>query len=136
MFGPGGIAYVYLSYGMHRCINVVTGSQGRGEAVLLRAALPLFNLSAMAQRRGRTFEDSPKVQSALASGPGKLTEAMGITLADNGRRWDERDFKIVDLGYRVKPGQISRSPRIGITKGVELPWRFFITGTKAGWIAT
>jgi DNA-3-methyladenine glycosylase len=130
MFQGGGIAYVYLSYGMHRCVNVVTGREGEGEAVLLRALWPLEGQELMAKRRGLIFSPTPKVLGNLTSGPGKLTQAMSITLKDNGRHWDQGDFKIIDLGYRPVRGEIMASPRIGITKGVELPWRYVIAAPK------
>lgn len=127
MFSRGGVAYVYLSYGMHRCVNIVTGQEGQGEAVLLRAIWPIMSQKLMAKRRGLPDSLTVSVLKNLASGPGKLTQAMAITLDDNGRSWDQPDFKIIDLGYGPKKGEILSTPRIGITKGVELPWRFLWT---------
>ena len=129
MFGAGGLAYVYLSYGMHRCVNIVTGKEGTGEAVLLRAAEPLYGLEAMAQRRNIPFADTPKVKRSLASGPGKLTAAMNIQLSDDGRAWNLDAFKVVDLGIAINPSEIETLPRIGISKGVELPLRFLVKGS-------
>jgi DNA-3-methyladenine glycosylase len=126
MFGPGGISYVYLSYGVHRCMNVVTGVKGSGEAVLLRAVQPFWGQKAMARRRHLSFADDLKILRALASGPGKLTEAMGIRLDDNGRWLNEPGFKLVDLGLKIPKQQIASSSRIGISKGLEMPWRFFV----------
>ena len=129
MFGAGGLAYVYLSYGMHRCVNIVTGKEGTGEAVLLRAGEPLYGLEAMAQRRNIPFADTPKVKGSLASGPGKLTAAMDIQLSDDGRAWNVDAFKVVDPGIAINPSDIETSPRIGISKGTELPLRFFVKGS-------
>ncbi|MEK7714123.1 MAG: DNA-3-methyladenine glycosylase, partial [candidate division NC10 bacterium] len=78
-YGEGGFAYVYLNYGMHRCLNAIAGRAGRPGCVLIRALEPVMGLAAMARRRG-VPNDSPR----LASGPGNLTRALGITLADNG----------------------------------------------------
>ncbi len=127
MFSLGGIAYVYLSYGIHRCVNIVTGQEDQGEAVLLRAIWPIMSQKLMAKRRGLDDALTSGVIKNLASGPGKLTQAMAISLRDNGRPWDQPDFKIIDLGYRPKKGELLSTPRIGITKGVELPWRFLWT---------
>jgi DNA-3-methyladenine glycosylase len=126
MFRSGGIAYVYLSYGMHRCVNIVTGYEGIGESVLLRALWPLMSQELMAKRRGTFFPATAKVLANLANGPGKLTQAMAITLDDNGRSWDQPNFKIIDLGYHPHKTEIRATPRVGITKGVELPWRYVI----------
>jgi DNA-3-methyladenine glycosylase len=117
MFGPAGHLYVYFSYGMHHCANVVTGAEGDGQAVLLRALTPLRGLDVMATRRhGRTAH--------LADGPGKLCQALaldrshtGIDLCAGG------EIRIVDDGT-PPPSVILTTPRIGITKAVDLPWRF------------
>jgi DNA-3-methyladenine glycosylase len=118
MFGPPGRLYVYLSYGIHCCANVVTGPDGDGQAVLLRAVVPLEGLDVIrSRRRGRPDRE-------LANGPGKLCEALGITLADDGTSvTDERSsIWIVDDG--TPPPVPIVGPRIGITKGVDVPWRF------------
>jgi DNA-3-methyladenine glycosylase len=117
MFGPAGRLYVYLSYGMHRCANVVTGADGDGQAVLLRALTPLRGLDVMTARRsGR--------RAALANGPGKLCQALGIDLADSGTDLTAvGEIRIVDDGTSPPIAPII-TPRIGITKAVDLPWRF------------
>jgi len=119
MFGPPGRLYVYLSYGIHCCANVVTGADGDGQAVLLRAVVPLDGLDVIrSRRRGRSDRD-------LANGPGKLCEALGITLLDDGTAvTDEASpIRIVDDGTPPPPEPIV-GPRIGITRAVDTPWRF------------
>lgn len=115
MFGPPLTAYVYRSYGVHWCFNIVTGPVGHGAAVLLRAIEPAVGLAAMAERR-RTAE--PRL---LASGPGRLTEALGITIAHNGLALDAPPFELIP---REGTPDIVTGPRIGITKAADHPWRF------------
>ncbi len=115
MFGPAGHLYVYLSYGIHCCANVVTGGAGDGQAVLLRAVEPIDGLDVMLARRGRR---------PVADGPGKLCQAFGISLADNGAdlcgsAW----ICIVDDGV-PPPFDPAVGPRVGITKATQTPWRF------------
>jgi len=119
MFGPAGHLYVYLSYGIHRCANVVTGEHGDGQAVLIRAIEPVAGVELMRRRRpGRSDRE-------LADGPGKLCLALGLTLDDDGA--DLLDptgrIRIVDDGV-PPPAAPSAGPRVGITKGVETLWRF------------
>jgi DNA-3-methyladenine glycosylase len=119
MFGPPGHVYVYFTYGMHFCMNVVTGIEGEGSAVLLRAAEPLEGLDEMAVRRGI---DDPRL---LCSGPGRLCRALGVDGADNG----------VDLvrgpGLRILEGEplphdgVEVTTRVGIRSGIARPWRFY-----------
>jgi DNA-3-methyladenine glycosylase len=119
MFGPPGRLYVYLSYGIHCCANVVTGADGDGQAVLLRAVVPLDGLEVIRSRRGgRSDRD-------LANGPGKLCEAFGITLADNDAAVFDASspIRIVDDGT-PPPSDPIVGPRVGITKAVDVPWRF------------
>ena len=123
MFEEGGMCYVYLSYGINFCMNVVTGKTGVGEAVLLRAAIPRSGEELMQERRG-----TEKPASWL-SGPGKLTQALGIDLTHNGRWFDQDDFRLIDLGVRPKPSQIGQSPRIGISSGKDALFRFYIDGS-------
>ena len=114
MFGPPGTVYVYLSYGCHLCLNVV----GRpGEAVLIRAMLPEVGLEAMIARRG-TARD-------IASGPGRLGQALGIALTDSGKRFDGGEF-VLESGAPVS--DLLVGPRIGITKAADRPWRFGLPG--------
>jgi DNA-3-methyladenine glycosylase len=121
MFGPPGYFYVYRSYGIHWCINFVCEPAGSASAVLLRAIEPTEGLAAM-QRRRRT-EDL----RLLCSGPGKLTEALGITVAQNGAAVDEAPFEV-----RARTGEpeIVVGVRIGITKAAELPWRYGLKGSR------
>jgi DNA-3-methyladenine glycosylase len=112
MFGPPGHAYVYRSYGIHWCLNFVCEP---GSAVLVRALEPRFGLDAMRERRG---SDAVRL---LCSGPGRLCQALGVTIAMNGSALDAAPFSILkaELSLDVVAG-----PRIGITRAVELPWRF------------
>ena len=124
MFGPPGHAYVYFTYGMHHCMNVVTGSTGEGSAVLLRAAQPLEGLEEMARRRGT---NDPR---ALCSGPGRLCQALGIDRADNGLDLVRGRLLWLLEGAPVAPSTISVGPRVGITSGTERPWRFSVQGDR------
>lgn len=126
MFEGGGTCYVYLSYGVNYCMNVVTQEQGRGEAVLLRAAVPLEGIDTMAGNRALHFTRDSQSPRALLSGPGKLTQALGVNMSHNGRTFFEDDLKIVDLGKEVPAHEIAESPRVGISKATEKRYRFFI----------
>jgi DNA-3-methyladenine glycosylase len=121
MFLPGGHAYVYRSYGIHWCLNVVTGGEGEAEAVLIRALEPLQGLDEMRARRGL---DDPR---QLCSGPGKLCQALGITREHDGLPLDEPPFEL--RARRVEPS-IATAPRIGISKAQELPWRYALAGSR------
>jgi DNA-3-methyladenine glycosylase len=124
MFGPPGHVYVYFTYGMHHCMNVVTGSTGEGSAVLLRAAEPLEGLEEMAGRRGT---NDPR---ALCSGPGRLCQALGIDRAENGLDLVRgRQLWLLE-GAPVPPSRISVDSRVGITSGTERPWRFSVRGDR------
>lgn len=120
MFEPGGTCYVYLSYGLNYCVNVVTAKQGRGEAVLIRAVEPLRGMEGMAKRRKLSCKEKQK----LCSGPGKLTQAMGIDLRFNGMLFDREDFKIVQICSGTT--QIGCSQRVGISKAIQQRFRFFV----------
>ncbi len=120
IFGPPGHAYVYLIYGMHRCLNLVAEPRGEPGCVLLRALEPVAGLPAMRRRRPRARRDID-----LASGPGKLTMALGITLDDYGADVTGGDLT-VHAAARPQAFQIAVTPRIGIRKSVDLPLRFLI----------
>jgi len=119
MFGPPGHLYSYLIYGMHVCANVVVGPPGRGAAVLIRALEPVEGVSAMIERRGSTAELN------LCSGPGKLCQALGISLDHDGLDLFDSE-SLVQLRPPDQPltERIVTGPRIGITKAVDQPWRF------------
>ena len=119
MFGPVAHAYVYRSYGIHWCLNLVCG-EDPGGAVLLRALEPAHGVARMCERRGRSELRS------LCSGPGKLCEALGVTRAHDGLPLGEAPFAIA-------PGAaagVVAGPRIGISRAVELPWRFGEAGSR------
>jgi len=121
LFGPPGRAYVYLSYGIHSLLNAVCEAEGEAAAVLIRALRPTAGLEAMRQRRG----DRPERE--LCSGPGKLTEALGIGLEQNDTDLVADPFLL--LGPEGEQPAIVTGPRIGITKAVERPWRFCAAGS-------
>jgi DNA-3-methyladenine glycosylase len=122
LFGPPGRAYVYLSYGIHSLLNFVAEPEGEAAAVLIRALEPTSGLDAMRARRG----DRP--DRDLCSGPGKLTEALGIDLSQNGADLAREPFLLLPRqgGWQ---GRIVSGPRVGITKAVERPWRFGLVGS-------
>jgi DNA-3-methyladenine glycosylase len=115
MFGPPGQAYVYRSYGIHWCLNLVCGDEGVPEAALVRALEPTAGIAAMQRRRGLG------ALQALCSGPGKLCQALGITAEHDGLPLDRPPFR---LEPRERAPQIATGPRIGITQGTELSWRY------------
>jgi DNA-3-methyladenine glycosylase len=121
MFGPPGFAYVYRSYGIHWCLNVVCEAEGSASAILIRAIEPTDGLAAMRRRRGLPDE------RALCSGPGKLCEALGVTIRHNGLPLDRAPF---ELRARTSEPDIIVGPRIGITKAVEHPWRYGLKGSR------
>lgn len=119
MFGPAGTLYVYRSYGIHWCVNVTTGPAGRGQAVLIRGGRVVVGAQAVVRRRGRTDH--------LADGPGKLTQALGIT-------GDHDGTSVFDGPVRLEPESapdpalVRATPRIGISREVHRPWRFMVVG--------
>ena len=122
MFGPPGFVYVYRSYGIHWCVNVVCEAEGSASAVLIRALEPTAGLAAMRKRRG--LADVRQ----LCSGPGKLCQALAITRAHNGLPLDHSPFELT--ARPASPAMtIVRGPRIGITKAVEQPWRYGLKGS-------
>lgn len=121
MFGPPGHAYVYRSYGIHWCLNFVCEPEGSASAVLVRALAPTTGLRAMRRRRGL------KDERLLCSGPGRLAQALGITRdRHNAKRLDRPPFQIF---ARESVPEIASGPRIGISKAVELPWRYGMKGS-------
>jgi DNA-3-methyladenine glycosylase len=125
MFGPPGRAYVYRIYGIYDCVNVVTGSEGAGEAVLIRALEPVLGIALMQERRGMTD------RRALCSGPGKLTQALGITRELNGASlldgplqvWSRESLPGAGM---VDAAAIVQTTRVGITKAADRPLRFYL----------
>jgi DNA-3-methyladenine glycosylase len=115
MFGPAGHAYVYRSYGVHWCLNLVCAEEGRAEAALVRALEPTHGLEAMRERRGL------EAARALCSGPGKLCQALGITRILDGLPLDASPFELL---ARESEPPLALGPRIGITRAVEQPWRY------------
>lgn len=130
MFCEGGTAYVYFTYGMHFCMNVVTEPSGKGAAVLFRASEPLSGIKEMQKNRKLKGEVPLK---NLCSGPAKLTQALGINLKDNKRTFFCPELKLIDLRQDLSDSQIVSTPRIGISKGTELPFRFIIKDSP--WIS-
>jgi DNA-3-methyladenine glycosylase len=120
MFGPAGHAYVYRSYGIHWCLNLVCGDKGVGEAVLLRALAPTQRIDLMKARRGMLDD------RLLCAGPGRLTEALAVTGAHDGRPLDTPPFA---LYASPEPPELVATPRIGITRATELPWRYVVRGS-------
>jgi DNA-3-methyladenine glycosylase len=123
MFGQPGHLYVYFTYGMHFCMNVVTGRHGEGSAVLLRAAEPVEGLEWMRNRRGR--EDA----RLLCAGPGRLTQAFGIDRAHNGIDLVGGDVMFIARGTPVSDERLGESARVGVTVGMDRPWRYFEAGS-------
>ena len=121
MFLPGGHAYVYRSYGIHWCLNFVTGDEGEASAVLIRALEPLAGLDEMRARRG---VDESRL---LASGPGRLCQALGVTAEHDGLPLDAPPFELRRAGGKV---DVVVGVRIGITKAVEHPWRYGLAGSR------
>ena len=124
MFGPAGHAYVYFTYGMHYCLNVTAAIPGTAGAVLLRALEPLAGTDLMRARGDHGPE------SRLLSGPGKIGRAFGLTLNDNGRDFTRGPLGIA-AGTPPSPSQIAASRRIGISRAVELPYRFAVIGSRS-----
>ena len=119
MFEPGGHAYVYRSYGIHWCLNLVCGEEGVPEAALVRALEPTAGLERMRARRA--VEDA----RLYCSGPGRLCQALGITNEHDGLPLDRPPFELV-----AGDADVVRGPRIGITRATELPWRYVESGSR------
>jgi DNA-3-methyladenine glycosylase len=121
MFGPPGHAYVYRSYGIHWCVNFVCEDVEVAAAVLIRALEPTHAIDLMRERRG--VEDV----RALCSGPGKLCQALAISRAHDGLPLDRPPFQLLSP---TKPVDVLSGPRIGITKAVDEPWRYALSGSR------
>jgi DNA-3-methyladenine glycosylase len=130
LFGPVGYAYVYFIYGMHYCVNAVTGQEGKGEAVLIRALEPLQGIPVMQKRR------QTENLSHLCNGPARLTQALDITLSLNGAPLFDGDLQILSPDSLLSPSlsetaEIVETTRIGISKARELPLRFYLKGSRS-----
>ncbi len=122
MFEAGGRLYIYFTYGMHYCINIVTGKKGVGEAVLLRAAEPLEGLKLMQNNRGSLMDINN-----LANGPGKLAQALGIKDTSlSGKILIKSSIYLEPPTMLVKATDVVTSPRIGIRQAADVPWRFYL----------
>jgi DNA-3-methyladenine glycosylase len=125
MFGPPGCAYVYRSYGLHWCVNTVCREAGHGAGVLLRALEPTHGIDTMRDRRG-----VPDVR-LLCSGPGRLAQALGIDAGFNHLPLDEAPFALLEPEAAHRPAvPVVAGPRIGISKAVDVPWRFGLHGSR------
>jgi DNA-3-methyladenine glycosylase len=124
LFGPPGVAYVYRSYGIHALLNAVAEPEGVGAAVLIRALEPLEGIETMRLRRG------VEAIRELCSGPGKLTQALDIELHHNGSDLLAGPIVIESRPARWRDAEVAIDRRIGITKAVELPWRFTAAGSR------
>jgi DNA-3-methyladenine glycosylase len=122
MFGPPGHAYVYRSYGVPWCLNLVCAEEGRAEAALVRAVEPTHGLDTMQARRGL---DDPRL---LCSGPGRLCQALGITGEHDGRQLDQPPFELQAPTAAV---EVVAGRRVGITRAVEQPWRYGLAGSRS-----
>jgi DNA-3-methyladenine glycosylase len=141
LFGPPGHAYVYRSYGIHALLNAVCEQEGVGAAVLIRALEPLEGIELMRARRwpiaGRTLDGTggptrsvARRDEDLCSGPGKLTQALGIELAENGGDLQDGPVRIFARETEWLDPDVVESTRVGITKAAELPWRFSVAGNR------
>jgi DNA-3-methyladenine glycosylase len=136
LFGEPGCAYVYRSYGIHALLNAVCEPEGVGAAVLIRALVPLAGIEAMRARRrppapsDRSVGRRPACEEDLCSGPGKLTQAMGISLAENGSNLLTGPVRIHPRAGDWQDPPVVQGTRIGITRAVELRWRFCVAGSR------
>lgn len=128
MYGPPGIAYVYICYGMHQMLNVVTNEKDIPDAVLIRAVEPLEGIDVMLQRTGK-----PKLDNTLTRGPGNVAKALGIFKKHSGLHLANSEIKLFDDGYRPVEKEIGISKRIGVEGAGEdglLPYRFYLRGNR------
>jgi DNA-3-methyladenine glycosylase len=136
LYGPPGIAYVYLNYGIHYLVNAVTEAEGRPAAVLIRALEPIAGLDAMRERRGlhtlpRAGRSSPLRSEQLCSGPGKLTQALAIELEHNDSDLLRGPIRLGPRPPGWEDVELVAGTRVGISKAAELEWRFCATGTRS-----
>jgi DNA-3-methyladenine glycosylase len=124
LFGQPGHAYVYLSYGIHSLLNAVAEPDGSAAAVLIRALEPTRGIELMRERRGRDEIGE------LCSGPGKLTEALGVGLSLNGADLLAAPFDLTSPAAEWEGAEVVMSPRVGITKAADLPWRYCVRGSR------
>ncbi|RYF31034.1 MAG: DNA-3-methyladenine glycosylase [Comamonadaceae bacterium] len=124
MFGSSGRAYVYRSYGIHWCLNVVCREEGHGAGVLIRALEPTLGLERMRERRGL---DAPRL---LCAGPGRVGQALGIDASFNGKALDAPPFLLIAAPEEHPAVIVETGPRIGLTKAVDVPWRFGEKGSR------
>lgn len=123
MFGPPGHAYVYFTYGMHHCLNVVCEPDGVGAAVLLRAAVPLTAVDRIRGRRGA------RPDRELLAGPGRLTAGLGIDRRNDGQDLlGDGPIRLEDDGWRPAADAIATGPRVGVRTAADVPWRFHVAG--------
>jgi DNA-3-methyladenine glycosylase len=125
MFEEGGHLYVYFTYGIHYCANVVAGKKDNGAAVLLRAMEPIEGIDIMGKRRFKSNSPDKYQFLNLLNGPAKICQAFEINKKDNGRTLFGNEIYILDSD-KIRPEKIVRGKRIGIKKSVHLPWRFYI----------
>lgn len=122
MFGPAGVLYVYLSYGMHTCVNVTSGPDGTASAVLIRSGEVVAGLETARARRPAARTDAD-----LARGPGNLGSALGITLSDYGiPLFDPASPIRLELNGAIDPAEIASGPRVGVSSAADVPWRFWL----------
>ena len=128
MYEIGGVAYVYICYGMHALLNVVTNKKAIPDAILIRAIEPVVGIDTMLKRRNKT-----KIERSLTAGPGSLTKALGITKKFNGSTFNNKDLWMEDRDIKIEKKDIKCSKRVGIDYALEhkdLPWRFRIKNSK------
>ncbi|WP_084497100.1 DNA-3-methyladenine glycosylase [Nocardia amamiensis] len=127
MFGPAGVLYVYLSYGMHTCVNVTSGPDGTASAVLIRSGEVIDGLETVRTRRPAARSDLD-----LARGPGNFGTALGITLSDYGTLLFDPSSPIrLELNGPVETAEIASGPRVGVSTAADVPWRFWLSGSRA-----
>jgi DNA-3-methyladenine glycosylase len=127
MFGPAGVLYVYLSYGMHMCINVTTGPDGTASAALLRSGEVVAGLDT-----ARAWRPAARSDADLARGPGNLGSALGITLSDYGTPLLDPSSPIrLELNGATDAAEIASGPRVGVSLAADVPWRFWLPASQA-----